>query len=568
MGQGGRKRVYLARDLESDRREVAIALFETEGIGEAAAARARREAQAMERLGPHPRIVSVLGSGEHDGAPFLVSEYMPGGDVAGLLVEAERGRIDPLRAAEIAADICRALEHAHGHGIIHRDLKPANVWIGEDGRARLGDFGLAATERRSREAGEGTLIGTVAYLPPEQALGRRADARADLYSLGALLYEMVCGQPPFTGDDAVAVISRHVSAQPLPPRRHEPEVPPRLEQLILSLLSKSPDERPESAADTRAALETIVADPEAAVEDDVEPQPFESVAAGTLVGRERELGLARTAVDEAGGGRGNMLLLVGEPGIGKTRVAEELATYARVRGARVIWGRCHEGERAPSFWPWVEAIREYVRDADPVGLRWQLGARGPELAKLVDEIAELLGRPPEPEAQLDEHGRFRLFDAVAGFLADASRSRPLVVVLDDLHWADASSLDLLKFTSAQLADTGLLLVGTYRDVELGHQHALSADPRRACRRRSRPEPAPARPRRRRGARDDRGEHRLRSVAGARADGRRADRGQPVLRRRGGSPAGGRWGARRKRRRQRRGASRRAPAMPSLAGSPS
>ena len=219
LGRGGRKRVYRVRDRDDGGRELAISIFETAGIGESARARARREAQAMERLGRHPRLASVLGSGEHEGAPFLVSEYMPGGDVGNVLAESESGKLEPERAIAIAIDICRALEHAHAHGIVHRDLKPANVWIDDEGRARLGDFGLAATERRSREAAEGTLIGTVAYLPPEQAIGRQVDAQADLYSLGALLYEMVTGRPPFTGADAVSIISQHVNATPAPPRR-------------------------------------------------------------------------------------------------------------------------------------------------------------------------------------------------------------------------------------------------------------------------------------------------------------------------------------------------------------
>jgi eukaryotic-like serine/threonine-protein kinase len=473
LGRGGRKRVYLAHDRESDGREVAVALFETEGIAETSVTRARREAQAMQRLGRHAHIVSVLATGEHDGRPYMVSEYVPGGDLAGILADEPSGRLDPERTMAIATDICLALEHAHARGIVHRDLKPANIWIGDDGRARLGDFGLAATERRSREAAEGLLVGTVAYLPPEQALGRGVDARADIYSLGAVVYEMLTGQPPFPGDDAVAIISRHVNAEPVPPRRLEPAVPSALDRLVMRLLAKSPDDRPDSAADVRAELGRVAADPEAADEEESGERSLGSLASGSLVGREEEMADMREAVTDALAGRGNLMFIVGEPGIGKTRAAEELVTFAGMRGARALWGRCHEDERAPAFWPWIEAIREFVRDADPVGLRWQLGPRAPDVARLVPELAERLGEEPEPLASISEADRFRLFDSVTGFLADASRSRPLVIVLDDLHWADASSLELLRFASRQLAGTGLLLVGTYRDVELGRHHPLS-----------------------------------------------------------------------------------------------
>ena len=147
---------------------------------------------------------------------------MAGGDVKGLLAAADDGNLDVDRALAIGIDVCRALEHAHACGIVHRDLKPANVWLDDEGRARLGDFGLAATG----PGRGGGLVGTVAYLPPEQALGRTTGPRADLYSLGALLYEMICGQPPFTGDEAVAVIGQHLSAEPVAPSRHNPQVTP------------------------------------------------------------------------------------------------------------------------------------------------------------------------------------------------------------------------------------------------------------------------------------------------------------------------------------------------------
>jgi class 3 adenylate cyclase/tetratricopeptide (TPR) repeat protein len=474
LGQGGRKRVYLARS--EDGGTVAVALFETEGVGETVLARARREAKAVEKLGDHPHIVGVLESGEDGGRPYIVSEHMPGGDVGSLLEAAEGRRLELDRALAIAGDVCRALEHAHGCGIVHRDLKPANIWLGEDGRARLGDFGLALTQGGDSRAGEeGGLVGTVAYLPPEQALGRPAGARSDLYSLGALLYEMLTGQPPFPGDDAVAIISQHLSAAPVRPSKLRPDLPPALDELVLALLAKRPEDRPATAAEVRRELLAVAAAPAPAAEPEGEREanPLDRLAGGVFVGRERELRELRASVDEAREGSGGLLLLVGEPGIGKTRTAEELATYAQVNGARVHWGRCHEGEGAPAYWPWAEAIRSYVREADPVGLAWELGTGAAEVARIVPELRERLGSVPEPGDPASEEARFRLFDSVTGFLAAAARSRPLVVVLDDLHWADEPSLLLLRFLARSLSDSGLLVVGTYRDVELGRHHPLA-----------------------------------------------------------------------------------------------
>jgi len=468
LGQGGRKRVYLSTDTANGG-EVAVALYDTEGVAAAIQARARREAEAMRKLGDNPHVVTVLDTGEDDGNPFIVSRYMPGGDVQGLLAAAG-GRLEVPRAVEIAADVTKALEHAHSRGIVHRDLKPANLWIDDDGHARLGDFGLATTEARSRVSG-GTLVGTVAYLPPEQAVGEAATPQCDLYSLGALLYEMLTGQPPFPGDDAVSIISQHLHADPVPPSRHNPDVPEALDRAVLTLLAKRPDGRPASATEARELiLDALEEKPDEA---ETRPaNPLESLAGGVFVGRERELEQLREAVDVALSGRGSLQLLVGEPGIGKTRAAEELATYARVSGARVYWGRCREDEGAPAYWPWVQAIRSYARDADPVALAWQLGGGAAEVAQLIPEVAEKLDIEPAKGSDSEE-ARFRLFDSVTSLLLAAARDRPLVVVLDDLHWADEPSLLLLRFAAREVASSGLLILGTYRDVELGRHHPLA-----------------------------------------------------------------------------------------------
>ena len=169
-----------------------------------------------------------------------------------------------------------------------------------------------------------------------------------------------------------------------------------------------------------------------------------------------------------------MLTLVGEPGIGKSRAAEELCTYGGLRGMQVLWGRCYEGQGAPPYWPWVQVLRSYVGECDRDALRNELGSGGGVVAELIPDVGEKLPDIPKPIALDDpESSRFRLFDAIATFLRNASKTRALLVVLDDLHWADVPSLVFLEFVAHELSGSRILLVGTYRDVELRRQHPLA-----------------------------------------------------------------------------------------------
>ena len=168
----------------------------------------------MGRLGTQPHVVSVFDLGRHEGQPFIVTELMGGGDVEGLLEEAE-GPLPTEQALEIAKGVTRGLAFAHEKGIVHRDIKPGNVWLTEDGVAKIGDLGLAVSMASTRLTQHGMMVGTVAYMPPEQALGGETMPQADLYSLGAMLYELVTGQPPFEGDDPTAVISQHINMRDL-----------------------------------------------------------------------------------------------------------------------------------------------------------------------------------------------------------------------------------------------------------------------------------------------------------------------------------------------------------------
>jgi DNA-binding SARP family transcriptional activator len=188
-------------------------------------------------------------------------------------------------------------------------------------------------------------------------------------------------------------------------------------------------------------------------------------AAGVFVGRERELGEVIAAFDDARSGRGRLVLLTGEAGIGKSRLADELAGHAQARGANVLWGRCWEAGGAPAYWPWVQALRSYVRERDRDTLRRQLGAGTPDLAHLLPDLRELFPDVPELHDLESEGARFRLFDAVATFLRNASDETPLVLVLDDLHVADAPSLLMLQFVAAGIAEARVTVLAVYRDPD-------------------------------------------------------------------------------------------------------
>jgi predicted ATPase len=206
-------------------------------------------------------------------------------------------------------------------------------------------------------------------------------------------------------------------------------------------------------------------------------------AGGIFVGRKRELSELLAGVDDALEGRGRLFLVAGEPGIGKSRLTDELAARARERDVRVLHGRCWEAGGAPTYWPWVQALRGYVREQPAEELRLQLGAGAPELGQILPEIREVLGDLPEPTPLDPEGARFRLFDAAAAFLRAASAGRPLLIVLDDLNVADTPSLLLLQFVAAEISEARILLVCAYRDVDVAPHDPLAKTVRELARER-------------------------------------------------------------------------------------
>ena len=251
IARGGMAEVYLARDQSLNRLVALKALFPEYAREPSFVERFRREAQAAANLN-HPNIVAIYDWGQESGTYFIVMEYVEGRSLRELIHT--DGPIDPGRAADIAAEIASALAFAHRSGVVHRDVKPGNVLLTETGTVKVTDFGIARAGAGDALTQTGSVMGTATYFSPEQAQGLAVDGRSDVYSVGVVLYEMVCGVPPFTADSPVSVAYKHVREEPVPPSQLNPDVPPALEQIILSALAKDPEHRYQSADDLRADI--------------------------------------------------------------------------------------------------------------------------------------------------------------------------------------------------------------------------------------------------------------------------------------------------------------------------
>jgi tetratricopeptide (TPR) repeat protein len=431
-----------------------------------------REARAAAAL-DDPHIVTIYEVGEFAGGCFIAMEYIAGRTMKRLIEEGPPPLPD---VCDIGVAVCRALRAAHGRGIIHRDIKSENIMRTDDGRVKVLDFGLARDTAGATITRSGDIMGTPAYMPPEQALGEAADARSDIYSLGVVLYEAVTGRLPFMGDNPVAVLYALVNEEPRRPRDIRPVLPEEMEKIVLKAMMKEPDRRyarAEDLANDLAILREYLVRPEEgagpvpallATEEVYEARRrrFEP----ELIGRRRELERLTGILEDALAGRSRTVIVGGEAGIGKSRLVAEIQQRARAKRAANLVGRCHFGQGAYPYQPLVEATRRHLAGlgiADEASFEAQAGAEWPEVVPHVKALGAFLHFSTEP---LDESARReQLWEAYRRLLVALAGSRPMTFLVEDLHWADESTLALAVYVITRIRDSRLLFLGTYRPEE-------------------------------------------------------------------------------------------------------
>ncbi len=474
--------VYRAKDPLLNR-EVAVKLVSSTDLTADLEERFQREAQLVAQM-DHPAIVPIYDLGRHEGSLFFVMPVVSGTNLLRLLRDQSLRLGD---VVDIGIQVADALDYSHSRGVVHRDIKPANIMVTrEDGaavRVRVMDFGLAHATTESRLTKTGTLVGTVAYLSPEQVSSRAFDGRSDVYSLGVVLYECLVGEPPFTGE-VQSILYRIVHEIPQPPRNLGAEIREELQDIVLRCLEKDPTRRPAKAGQVSEALRRH----RSSLHSDEFRMSIVSSASRTLarpalsafIGREKEFAELQRRLNAAIGGECQFAVVAGEPGIGKTRLLEELKNLATVRKIRVLYGRFVEQNRSFSYQGFCELIEDYfqTRDTGASGERPDLSDLAPELIALFPQLSEIPelraavsgdSRIAGPAAEKKAEDRIQIFELMARTLTRVAGGKPLVLILENLHGAEAS-IEALEYIVRRLRPTPTLIVASYRQTETDKRH--------------------------------------------------------------------------------------------------
>jgi signal transduction histidine kinase len=482
-GRGPRVRAEVLHESECTRvRRLFLpgrTVISKEPLGPDAQRRLRHELAMLERLRGVKGMAQLVSAPRYPGSMMVA-------DVGGASLA---GAAKPLAVDDLiglALELARAVAGMHRRGVMHRDIAPSNIVISPEGVPCLVDFALAIPfgEIRPEFTHHTEIVGTLAYLAPEQTgrTGRPVDQRADLYALGATLYELATGEPPFGSGNPLRLIHDHLARVPVPPARVNPAVPARLSEIVMHLLEKEPDNRYQTAEGLIYDLERA-RDAPALLRVGERDLPLRLLPPARLAGRDDEVAALEAAFDDALERRCRGVLVGGAPGVGKTALVDELRPVVTGSDGWFVAGKFDQYRRGLEFDAVYQAFRALGRlllaepEDELAEVRERiLRAVGPHaglLTATMPEFAALLAVPPDAGDPLTAQVRAQQ-NAVEVLRAVASRKRPVVLFLDDLQWAGRSPLGFIDLVLGEEPIEGLLLVGAYRDDDIDPAHALAA----------------------------------------------------------------------------------------------
>ncbi|MCU0847743.1 MAG: AAA family ATPase [Spirochaetes bacterium] len=471
--------LYRAFELPSDS-ECLVKLLKRENIssGYADIIRFRADINSVSRLS-HEGIARVMECGEYLDRIYIAMEPLRPvflGDI--------KGRMETAAAIECAMKLSSALECAHKNGLLHRHINPWSV-LAVDGGYKIIDFGLSHVIEFRETPQKTDMDRFFGCISPEQSglIKRPVDERSDLYSLGVILYRLLTGLKPFTGDDVFTILSQHLSRQPEPPASLDPDVPPALSNMIMKLLEKNPDDRYQTSTGLIFDLKKLTEGWKEFIpglNDVTSKFSFRS----RMIGREKDLGLLKRIYGESAQGKGGACIINGEAGSGKTRLAEELRDHVYSEGGLLIEGKCFAGENKIPFEPFMEALSSYIRNFRRYsesrkneirgGLSGEMSYIGKTISRLNPLAGELLPSPAPGQHHAPEKSNIRFKSNVGNlFLKIGDMEKGLVIVIDDLQWADDGTMDVFEEMLETIGDRRVMLVGTCRHDELPERHRLT-----------------------------------------------------------------------------------------------
>ncbi len=493
LGEGGMGVVYKANDNKNNR-IVALKVLNRESALDADFQRRfLREAGVGASL-IHPNIVQMYETGEYENHTFISLEFIDGKNLREILT-GETLSLE--KVVDIGLVVCKALGYAHNQNIIHRDIKAENIMITTAGTIKVMDFGLAKIQNASMLTKDGDVLGTVAYMSPEQAIGETVDHRTDIFSLGIVLYELLAGKLPFRAEYETAIVYSILNIDPISIREINKEIPEVLDKIVFKALQKDRQKRYQTMEDLANDLtrvkafyngerEILPSIFELTVGSDIVPDDVKDsqikyaardVFQSTLVGRKYEFELLRTLFCKVIEGNSQIVFIGGEAGIGKTRLVDELEAYGRTLRAKTLRAQCTFGQKYYPYLPFIEIIRKYLDNKGVINvdtLKLFITEFAPELIHRFPVIRLFLNIVSEKENELGS--KEQLWDTICTLIIKISQDRPLILFIDDLHWSDEETLSLLSYIARNTVHSHVMIICTYRSEEIRKSESGTTHP--------------------------------------------------------------------------------------------